>query len=166
MRVEGGLGCAAGAVEDQRGGITAGRAHGEPLWTIADNNLIDDAGRTCVEVDDADGIHLAVLTAPDVVDDGELSVGRDLDVEWVEAGGHVVILAIDLSIADLLAVDIEQSHPIGAALGDERALAVGGDCNGDGQCRGRCRDRGRRLGGDRHRADRLHVLAVDRQHAD
>jgi hypothetical protein len=36
MPVEGGLGCAAGAVEDQRGGITARRADSEPFWTIAD----------------------------------------------------------------------------------------------------------------------------------
>ena len=45
MPVEGGLGGAAGAVEDQRGGITAGRADGEPFWTIADDYLINDAGR-------------------------------------------------------------------------------------------------------------------------
>src|SRR5438128_2224349 len=88
------------------------------------------------EVDDADGVDSAILTAADVVDDREFAVGRDLDVERVEAGGHVVILAVYLGVADLLAVDVEQSYPVGAALGDERALAVGGDCDGDGQCRG------------------------------
>src|SRR4029077_20524917 len=82
-----------------------------------------------------------------------------------EAGGHVVILAVYLGVADLLAVDVEQSHPVGAALDDERALAVGGDRDGDGQCWGRRRHRRRRLGSHRHRADRFHVLAIDRQHA-
>src|SRR5207253_649016 len=145
MPVEGGLGCAAGAVEDQRGGIAAGRADGEPFRAIADDYLIDDAGWVRLEVDDADGVDSAILTAADVVDDREFAVGRDLDVERVEAGGHVVILAVYLGVADLLAVDVEQSYPVGAALGDERALAVGGDCDGDGECRGWCRHRGRRL---------------------
>ena len=45
-------------------------------------------------VDDAHGIDPAVLAAADVVDDRELAVGRDLDVERGEAGGHVVILAV------------------------------------------------------------------------
>ena len=83
MPVEGFFGCAASAVEDQRCGIAASRAHGEPLWTIADNYLIDEAGRVGLEVDNADGIDLAVLTAADVVDDRELAVGCDLDVERV-----------------------------------------------------------------------------------
>src|SRR6266849_2504474 len=116
MPVEVGLGSAAGAVQDQRGGITAGRADGEPLWTIADDYLIDDPGRACLEVDDAHGVDLAVLAAADVVDDRELAVGRDLDVDRVEAGGYVVVLAFDPGVADLLAVDVEQCHPVGAAF--------------------------------------------------
>jgi hypothetical protein len=51
--VEGGLGRAAAAVEDQRGAIATGRADGEPFWAIADDYLIDDAGRVGLEVDDA-----------------------------------------------------------------------------------------------------------------
>ena len=84
MPIEGGLGCAAGAVEDQRGGIAAGRADGEPFRAIADDDLIDDAGRVCLEVDYANGVDPAVLAAADVVDYRELAVGRDLDVERVK----------------------------------------------------------------------------------
>jgi len=65
------------------------RAHGEPLWTIADNYLIDDAGRVGLEVDDADGIDLAVLTAADVVDDRELAVG----VIWTLSGLRPVAMS-------------------------------------------------------------------------
>ena len=70
--VEGGLGCAAAAVQDQRGGIAAGRADGEPFRAIADDYLIDDAGRARLEVDDANGVDPAVLAAADVVDDPKL----------------------------------------------------------------------------------------------
>jgi hypothetical protein len=79
MPIEGSLGCAAGAVEDQRGGIAAGRADGEPFRAIADDDLIDDAGRVCLEVDYANGVDPAVLAAADVVDYRELAVGGDCD---------------------------------------------------------------------------------------
>jgi hypothetical protein len=91
---------------------------------------------------------------------------RFRDVERVEAGGHVVIFAVYLSIADLLTVNIEQPYPIGAAFDDERALTIGGDCDGNRQ-RGRwCCHCGCRLGSDRHCADGFYVFALDRQHAD
>src|SRR4029077_1326741 len=83
-----------------------------------------------------------------------------------EAGGHVVILAVYLGVADLLAVDVEQSHPVGAALDDERALAVGSDRHGDGECRGGATTAGVAWVGDRQGADWFHVLAVDCQHGD
>jgi hypothetical protein len=107
MPVEGFFGCAASAVEDQRCGIAASRAHGEPFWTIADDNLIDDAGRGCFEVNDTNGVDSAILAAADVVDDRQLAVGRDLYVKRVKASSHVVILTVDLRIADFLAVDVE-----------------------------------------------------------
>jgi hypothetical protein len=59
-------------------------------------------------------------------------------------------LIAGLGVADLLAIDVEQSHPVGAALDDERALAVRGDCDGNRQRCRRCRNRGRRLGSYRH----------------
>src|SRR6202040_524116 len=96
-----------------------------PFWALPHHYLIDNAGRACLEVDDADGVDLAVLSATDIIDDRELAVGRDLDVERVEASGHVVILAVNLSVADLLTVNVEQPYPVGAAFDDERALTVG-----------------------------------------
>src|SRR5215471_12013423 len=63
MPVEGGLGGGTGSVEKDRRGITSGRAHRESFRTIADNHLIDDTGWVCLEIDDADGVDLAILTA-------------------------------------------------------------------------------------------------------
>jgi hypothetical protein len=80
VAIKGGLRRTPTAVQDQRGRITARRAHRQPLWTVADHDLIDDTGRACIEVDDADSVDLAVLAAADVVDDRELAVRRDLNV--------------------------------------------------------------------------------------
>src|SRR6516164_1450221 len=107
VSVEGGLGRAPGTVQYERGGIAPGRAHRQPFRAVADDHLIDDARRVRLHVDHPDRVDLTVLAAADVVDDRELAVGRYLDVERVEAGGHVVILAVDLGVADLLPVDIE-----------------------------------------------------------
>ena len=92
--VEGGLRRATGAVQDERSGIAASGAYRKPFRAITDDHLIDDAGRVRLEIDHADGVDLAILAAADVVDDRELAVGRDFDVERIEAGGHVVILAV------------------------------------------------------------------------
>ena len=107
-------------------------AHRQPFRAVADDNLINDAGRVCFKVDHADSVDLTVLAAADVVDDRELAVGRDLDVERVKAGRHVVIFAVHLGVSDLLAVDIEQPHPVGTTLDDKRVLAVGGDGDSNG----------------------------------
>jgi hypothetical protein len=72
VAVEGGLRRAAGAVQQQRSGVAAGRTDGEPFRAIADDYLIDDAGRARLEVDDANGVDPAVLAAADVVDDPKL----------------------------------------------------------------------------------------------
>jgi hypothetical protein len=106
---------------------------------------------------------LAILAAADVVDDRELTVGSDLHVERIEAGRHVVILAVYLRRDDFLAIDIEQSYSVGATLGDERSFAVGGDGYCHRQRWGWFRHRGGRLGGDRHCTDRFDGFAVDRQ---
>jgi hypothetical protein len=58
-----------------------------------------DDGRIAGLVMPADSVDLAVLSATDIIDHRELAVGRDLDVERVEASGHVVILTVYLSIA-------------------------------------------------------------------
>jgi hypothetical protein len=47
------------------------------LGAVAEDDLIDDARRARLEIDDADNIHLAVLSAADIVDYRELPVGRD-----------------------------------------------------------------------------------------
>jgi len=107
MPVEGGLGCGTSAVQDQRGGVAAGRAHREPFRAVADHDLIDDAWRARFEVDHPYRVDLAILATTDVVDDSELAVGRHLDVERVEPGRHVVILAVDLGVVEFLTVDVE-----------------------------------------------------------
>src|SRR6266704_2957541 len=117
----------------------------------ADDHPIDDARWIRLKVDDTHRVHVTVggPAVAVVGGEGELAVRRDVDVVRPEPGRHVV-----LRVRDLLAVDLEHRDLVAGELDRERAPAVRRDRDGRDHL------------AHRHRVDQLHLLALDREHAD
>jgi hypothetical protein len=67
---------------------------------------------------------LTVLPASGIGDDADFAVAANLDVERVPPAGHIVVFSVDLGVAYLLAIDIEQRNSIGTRFDAESARAV------------------------------------------
>src|SRR5437870_8445728 len=151
VRKPGVLRHAGAAVEEDRNCDLARRADREALGRVADNDAVDDARWSRLEVDNTHGVHVAVGGARVTVvgRESDLAVRRDVDVVRPEPRGHVV-----LGVGDLLTVDLQHGDFVARELDRERALAVGRDGNSRDHL------------AHRHRVDQLHLLALDREDAD
>ena len=83
---------------------TARSPYCEPLGTVTDHYVIDDARRIGLEIDHAGGVDVAVrrAAAAGLVEQRGLAVGRHHDIVGPRAGRQ-----IELVVGHLVAVDIE-----------------------------------------------------------
>src|SRR5215475_9991140 len=97
-------------------------ANSEALRRIAHDDVIDDARRVLLQVDDADRINIAIGgTRSSVVGhDRDLAARYDIDIIRKDTSWHIVLLVDDLS-----AIDSKERHLVHNWFDGQRLGAVG-----------------------------------------
>src|SRR3974390_1547806 len=119
---------AARSIGQDRHSVTAGRPHRQSFRSIANHHLIDDAWRVQFQVNKPNLVYLAISDSrgvTSVVDQGEFSIGRNLNVVGKDARRHIVAL-----VGHLGSIDIEKSYAVCQCLSYQRVFAVGRYCDG------------------------------------